>query len=273
MIARADLGGGVITTIVSVIGGFFGIFRGKTSLGVKLALEAMRKRTMDVGRELANFIGDVRGWLPALVGLLKRLRTNVLLPLFQWLSARIRWLRAWLKRIFGPLLKVLWRLRKELLEFYTKYIRPILDVIEVLRFITSTLGRLGVKWAAALDARLAQIESAITVNFQKILSTVNRVTSTLNSIVTLELLFQRVPFLASLRRDLPQWAEMFWRAQVRPLTAAQRARLREAPETPTVQERAEETRVLLERGDGPAAARLEEMVTTMRNLLDSLPQR
>ena len=70
-------------------------------------------------------------------------------------------LQDWLKRVFRPLFAFLLRLRRELLNFYVKFIRPVLDVIEAIRFGLQLLGRLGVEWAKELDRKLAQLENAI----------------------------------------------------------------------------------------------------------------
>lgn len=221
----ADLGGSTIGTIVGFIGGLFGAFKGTASFAVAQAITALRASVVGIGETVSTFIGSLRAFLSSAVAMFQRFYKNGLLPLLRYLRERFLWLKQWLVRIFGPVLRTLLRIRKELLQFYKKYVQPVLDTIEVIRYILGTLNRLGVKWAGALEERLGQIESAITVNFQKVLGTLNRVIDQVNSIVTLELLFQRVPFLATLRRDLGHWVQMFWNSQVRGLDKETRARL------------------------------------------------
>lgn len=110
--------------------------------------------------------------------------------------------RGWLMKYLGPVLKWAKRVRDELLRYYQSIIAPVLDIIDVTRASLRVLGDLGVDWARALDQKLGEWESTVTENFLWVLGQVNRVIDTVNGIVTLDGLFQRVPFLATLRRDV-----------------------------------------------------------------------
>ena len=204
-IARADIGTG---WLISTLGGFISHYLkgdpGSTGATVGRAILNLQEGLTGVGGALKDFAGKLTGWLGGVVGILKAFREHALIPMLKWLREKIVWLKQWLRKFLGPTIDFLLKVRKKLLELYAKYVRPVLDMIDIARFFLKTLNRLGVEWAGALEARLGKIESAITTNFQRILGSLNRLIDVVDSVVTLELLFQRIPFLRTLQRDLLQ---------------------------------------------------------------------
>lgn len=154
--------------------------------------------------------------------------TAVLRPALIWLHEFYRRARAWLERVFKPVFRFLFRVREELRRIYTRFVRPILDILEITRAGLRVLGSLGVDWARALDRVLTRIESVITENYLKLLGRLNQVIDVVDSIVTPGRLFQRVPLVRSLQRDAGYWIRVFWNRQVVGLSrddvAARRAR-------------------------------------------------
>ena len=110
--------------------------------------------------------------------------------------------RDWLTKIFTPILDWLQRARKYLLELWNDWVKPVLDIVDIVRGGLRVLGDLGVEWAKELDQRLAEYESLVTENFLKILAPLNKAIDVVNSIVTGDLLLQRIPFLSTLYRDI-----------------------------------------------------------------------
>jgi hypothetical protein len=123
---------------------------------------------------------------------------------------------AWLDRTVGPVLQWLERVRATLVGWWSTWIRPWLDLIDVTRKILNTLGALGLQWARALDARLGQIESAIEAPFRFVLAQLNQVIDIVNRIVTIDGLLQRAALIRSLARDY----DYAWRAIANPWQAA-----------------------------------------------------
>src|SRR3954451_6353126 len=153
-----------------------------------------------------------------------------------------RWfgrLRQWLDDTFGPLLQHLRDLRDALLKFWSTYVRPWLDLIDVTRRVLRVLNSLGLHWAAALDAKLGALEDAIERPFRLLLAKVNEVINLVNRVVTLDGLLQRVALIRSLARDYKYaWQAManpYWK----PISAAERDRARtaEAPRPAAMIER------------------------------------
>ena len=208
---HADLFGfPIISTIGSFLTRLLRNDPGSTGATVGRAIVNLQSDLGTLGGSLKDFVGEMRDWLGTLVKLLDRLRDSALVPLVKWLREKMKWLKDWLKRTFGPLLKILKTIRARVLDVYTRFIRPILDVIDVLRFFLQTLKRLGVEWAGELDVRLGKLENAIVSNFTTILSHLNRVIDVVDSVITLELLFQRVPFLRTLVRDAKYLNRIWW---------------------------------------------------------------
>jgi hypothetical protein len=156
---------------------------------------------------------------------LKIVYADVLKPAVQWFDAHLKTLYAWLRKALKPLFDFLNRVRGELLALYKKYVRPVLDVIDYTRAGLRILGDLGIDWARALDRRLAEFESVISENFRRILSYVNEAIDVLNAIVTVDRLFQRLPFLRTLQRDTRFVLRVMVNARDRPLTDFETARL------------------------------------------------
>src|SRR5574342_83094 len=118
--------------------------------------------------------------------------------------------RTWLERIFAPVFEFLRRVRDEFLNFYTHWIRPVLDTIGAARRILRILGQLGLDWAKALDRKLAEIADMIDRPFRLVLAKINEVINVVNRIVTADGLFQRLALIRSLERD----ARYAWRVWV-----------------------------------------------------------
>lgn len=149
---------------------------------------------------------------------LKIVYSDVLKPAVQWFDTNIKRLYGWLRDTFRPVFDFLNRVRGELLDAYKHFVRPVLDIIDYTRAGLRILGDLGVDWARALDARLGQYESLISENFRRILSYVNEAIDVLNSIVTVDRLFQRLPFLRTLMRDTRFVWRVMVNARARPTT-------------------------------------------------------
>lgn len=95
-----------------------------------------------------------------------------------WLVEKYRALLLWLKTHLEPIIRVLRRIRLWLDEFWRKYVRPVLNLISRIRRTLTIFRIFNVKWAKALDNKLARIQGKISEAF-------NRVRSELNSIINL----------------------------------------------------------------------------------------
>jgi hypothetical protein len=215
---------GFIVTAIEVIGGWLG-----TAAAAVASYLAAVVQWLAV--HLAIFIKATGAVFAKAWDGLKIVYHDVLKPALQWFDAHVKRLYDWLRKTFRPVFDFLYRVRGELLTLYKKYVRPVLDIIDYTRAGLRILGDLGVDWARALDRRLGEFESVVSENFRRILSYVNQAIDVLNSIVTVDRLFQRVPFLRTIVRD----SRFVWRAMVnpavRPLTSLEAATLNRAVTT------------------------------------------
>lgn len=258
---HADLFGGLF---VGLLGGFIrnllGNDPGNTGATVARAIVNLQDGLSSVAGGMQRFVGETRGWLSGLVGVFKTFKESALIPLLRWLREKIVWLKEWLKRMLGPTIEFLLKVRKKLLELYAKYVRPVLDMIEIARFFLRTLERLGVKWAGELERRLGQAETAITTNFQILLKGVNDLIDGFRSIVTLDLLFQRIPFLRTLVRDALYLNRVWWHINLDNVArpdpdGSDRGELEKRP----IQDDIGELRQFMQTGGGPKAGIIREL--------------
>jgi hypothetical protein len=177
--------------------------------------------------ELASFAfsGLKRAW-----SLLRGTYEHVLKPAWQKVWRWIDNVEQWLQRTFGPVLTWLRRVRTWILDFWSTYIRPILDLVDITRRALHVLGALGLEWARSLDRRLGAIEDWIERRFQDVLGTLNDVINVVNRIMTADGLFQRLTFLRTLARDYAHAWSIVLQGFNKPLGAADRDAMDKAAE-------------------------------------------
>jgi hypothetical protein len=161
--------------------------------------------------------------------------------------------RKWLDDTFGPVLRWLRRVRDTLLDFWKRYVRPWLDLIDVTRRLLRVLNALGLHWAAALDAKLGAIEDAIERPFRLLLAKVNEIITLVDRVITFDGLLQRVALIRSLARDY----NYAWRAIANPYRKPIPESARHVPEISMVYDPPDvlpEVRAFLRDGTGADAA-------------------
>jgi hypothetical protein len=178
--------------------------------------------------------------------------------------------QAWLEKTFTPLIKLVKFVRKWVLDFYAKYIRPILDIIGIGRRVLDVLKALGVDWAKALDAKLADLEARIDAPFRYVVSVLNEVLATINRIVTLDGLFQKLVLIRSIQRDVREVMNVWINAWHSPLTPAEFARLNQPTEPILPAAHIAEMQRAIRHNDNALAARIEEEVADVRRMLRAL---
>lgn len=135
------------------------------------------------------------------------------------LDKAYHWLKNTLDNIFSPILDFLERVRVYIRDFYRKYVRPVLEAIEITRRVFQLLGYFGLDWAKAIDKKLQQLEDIITYPFDWVVAKLNETISWVNRIATLDGLLQRVTLLRSLLRDFQYTTNMFLNGLSQPISA------------------------------------------------------
>jgi hypothetical protein len=130
-------------------------------------------------------------------------------------------IRAWLQKVFGPILHWLKIARQWYDWAFNKYIKPVLILIQKVRQFLQIFRLLGFKWAARLDARLAQIENKIIQAYELLRQNLNRLTSWVQLVVDPTFLLRRNPLFGALIRSVPELRNLLLQSVSRPLTPAE----------------------------------------------------
>lgn len=163
---------------------------------------------------VADFLASTGGMFARVWESAKQFYESVLRPALVWLYDFYTKVRDWLAKVFKPVFEFLRDVRDVIKDIYKRFISPILTIIDVTRAGLRVLGDLGVEWARKLDAKLGEIEGIIQRNFVMVLGRVNQVIDILDSVVNVDRLFQRLPFIRTLDRDAGYWLRLFWNKQI-----------------------------------------------------------
>jgi hypothetical protein len=119
------------------------------------------------------------------------------------LLAAVRALHKWLEDHLKPIVDWLVKARQWLDRIFRQYIKPLLNMIQHVRQFLQILRLLGVKWAAALDAKLGKFEGAIAGLFLTVRSILTGFIDIANCLADPLNLFRRPTAVLSIRRILP----------------------------------------------------------------------
>lgn len=126
--------------------------------------------------------------------------------------------RAWLTKLFAPILRWIKILRAFYDQYFNRFVKPILKIIRQMRQFLQIFRLLGFKWAARLDADLARIEQKIVQAYTTLRGYLNVVTSWIQLIVDPLGILRRNPLFAAIIRSAPELQNLLDRATQRPLT-------------------------------------------------------
>lgn len=170
-----------------------------------------------------SMIGIVRGLRSAFWGVgkllgqsldvFKWLYGNVVRPALSWTFRKLRALEQYLKVSFQPLFEKIRWLKEQINVFYRRFVRPVLDLIDIVRQANRVLKVFHINVLQKLDTVLAQVERRIEEPFLWIYRRLTDVENWLNRIVGLDGLFQRLTLVRSIERDIRQISRAFgnWR--------------------------------------------------------------
>jgi hypothetical protein len=191
----------VITTIVSLFKNIFGGVNAAT----KNALLEFRNTVVGLGNRIADVAATAGSWFKSIFDSTKKLWSRVLKPALLHITSWIRSLQQLLGRWFGPIIRHLKLIRDDVLKFYRKILRPILDTIDIVSRTLKLLGKLHVPGAAELGDKIAQFSDRVEGAVLTIVRDLNKVINQINNIITFNGLLQRVTLLRSLidyKRDV-----------------------------------------------------------------------
>jgi hypothetical protein len=143
--------------------------------------------------------------------------SDVLKPALVWIDDNLKRLQAWLKDTFQPVFDFLKEVRCRLETFYKTFVRPVTDTIEFIRQVNRVLLTFHIDVLQKLDRVLQQVEQRIDEPFLWVNQKLNEITNFINSIVTLDGLFERLRLVKSMSRYAPAWLRIATAARTRPL--------------------------------------------------------
>lgn len=265
---RAESGGGAIGVIVGIANGLASLFGGggKVDKTTFRYLTLLRDALVAYGQLFTGFAYETNGRLGKITSILGRFWDAILLPFIKKTDGKISSIYDWLKTTLGPVIEALKLLRKHIVDFYTKYFRPILDTIDAIRATLRVLSFLHIKVAEKLDAQLAALEQRLLKPLRVALETINRLIDWTERVITADGFFQRYTFITSLWR----YERDAWKAWAGSLHLREKEHATAPstwPKPTTVDDKVHESVAYLVGGDGPSKARIDEAVQdTMLNL-------
>lgn len=171
--------------------------------------------------------------------------SDVLKPALVWVDDKLKSLYSWLKDTFQPVFDFLREVRCRLNEFYTTFVRPVIDTIDFIRQINRVLLAFHIDLLQSLDKYLQQLEQRIEEPFLWINQQINKLINAVNLIVTADGFFQRLTLITSMNRYAPQWMRIATNQRTKPLTGDQAYAITRANETQTVPQITDDIRAYL----------------------------
>lgn len=267
-VVRAEFGTDFAVKLVSIIGGFTGLFGGKIDKNVKRALDGMRLTLALAFEALAHFAKDTGDTQSKSVGLFRRLWDLVIIGFIHHVDTAVRKLHDWLKKTLGPILRALYKIRKQLLKLYDKWLKPIFDTIDVIRHVLGVLAFLHLDFARKADQKLSELEARlrrlILVPLQKLNQVIDQVTLVIDEFG----FYQRY----TLVRSMVLYERDYWKTVW--LSARRREAENPKPVPPAVDERtpdsvAIEAVSVLRGEETPGSARADELAATILAIVRS----
>ena len=150
---------------------------------------------------------------------------NYIKPAISWLVKEYQKVRAWLKRILGPVLKRLQAIKKWYDEHILKQQLRLLLLIQQIRRILGILRLFHVKWAGWLDNALADIQNKVQQSIAITRGILNQIINTLAMVLDPTLLITRNVLGGSLLGNLGAIKRIFGYGDNRIISASEQATL------------------------------------------------
>ncbi len=121
---------------------------------------------------------------------------GIFLRVMRAINAAHRWLEAHL----SPIIKFLKKLRAWYDRFYKLYVRPILNMLQIVRRVLRVMRFLHISWAKTLDKWIAKVEADISRTFLQIRGILNSTIDFLNALADPLRLLRHPTLVLSFRR-------------------------------------------------------------------------
>lgn len=260
-----------ISVVISIVGGLFSALFGGGDVG-KLAksVTQLRDTTVAAITKVMRFAWKIANALGALLSAIHDIWVSVLTNMWDILK-KVKSVLHWLLTVGLPqLAKAIRNLRKLMDDIYRKYIRPVMNYIQIVRRYLAILRALHVPFADKLDKILTRIEARIIGPYLYVLRTLNGIGGWVNVIVTAAGTIQRPLFLNSMYAYQRDWVNLFWQGQQGPAVPAGVTPRDAAAALPDTAGDIGNLGAYLQTGGGAIAGAVGANVTTLKSIV-SLP--
>jgi hypothetical protein len=176
-----------VTAVVSWVASSFGVLYGDIAQVDSFA--------GGLGTAIAAIFGNLRTWL---FDLWNWIHDNIIVKLRDLFNR----LHDLLEKILGPILKHVRAAIAMYRWYWLHYIKPLFDFLQRVRRALVIFRLLGFQWAKDLDAKIAQLESAITRSFLGVLANLNTIANWINYILDPFGLIQPNVWLSSIKQSI-----------------------------------------------------------------------
>lgn len=178
---------------------------------------------------VANYLWAALNWL-----------ANFFYTLFQDVQKALKWLwqqvvktimtrlpnllknyRQWMHDHLQSVIDFFTKLRKWYDDFFKNWIKPILNMIGIMRKILTIFRLLGFKWAARLDGDLAMIEQKIVQTYTTLRGYINQAITWIDLIVDPTGILRRNPLFAAIFQSANEMRNVLLTVPTRPLTGSE----------------------------------------------------
>lgn len=217
---------GIVIGIVEFIASLFG-FGGPNLKPITDAVNNTWANLAVGAAFLYNAVGFLTDFFKKLIGIIAAAIQHIISDIIHGhLLAVIKDIQAMfhaLQELFGPILRLIERLRGYFYKYIYKWIKLVQDILSTVRVILSAFKLLGAQWAAKLDADIAKIQGYITSVLQGITGTLNMATTWLNFALDPAGLMRRDFFNNTLMNSAPALERALGLGKDRGLTASESA--------------------------------------------------
>jgi hypothetical protein len=147
--------------------------------------------------------------------------TNVIKAGLTKLVTLFKKVRAWLKSTLQPVIDFLRKVRKWYDDFFNRWMKPVLRMIQTMRKVLTIFRLLGFKWAARLDGDLAMIEQKIVQTYTTLRKYLNDAITWIDLIVDPSGILRRNPLFAAIFQSANEMRNILLTVPTRPLTGGE----------------------------------------------------
>lgn len=178
---------------------------------------------------VANYIWAALNWIWNLAyslfqnikDALKWVWENVIKAGLTKLISLIQRIRQWLHDTLGPVIDFIKKVRRWYDDFFNRYVRPLLVILQRIRQFLAIFRLLGFKWAIRLDGDIAAIENKVAQIYTTLRGYLNQAITWLDLIVDPTGILRRNPLFGALFSNAAELRNIVLTAPYRPLTGGE----------------------------------------------------